>query len=305
MDTGSRPTPIIEPDSPGFSAPPPAYGSMDQVSSGPAALLYTLSNELISIYNEMQASYCDMTTKEAEVQENTINTAAEAQRQQAEYQAWGIACQAFGAAISAGSSIFSVVAESRTNKQDTDLAGTQKADLDKMDKLQAVTRGVAPAQRVTGPATDDEDPYIDARKKQLLDDPTVPSKATDAENGAAYAAMDEKEQLRFKQDLQEKITAKEKALNTTQSRINHRQTQIQTWGQLITGTGNALGQGGQAVYTGLAGQQQAAQQLTSSVTQMANSTAETTKQNLGKYYDTAIQASNAAKEAARASYAQT
>lgn len=283
----------------------PAYGNMNQVSSGPAGILYTLANQLMVVYNELQTLNSEMTVAETNVQSKTIKAAADAQITAAANQAWSIGCQAIGSLASAGASAFSLIGENMKNSSLTDELGKEQPKLDNLNKLQEVTRAPAPNNPVVAEQEADLPPTsARSRAEQLLQDCESAPGTSAEDNRAAYESMTDDERIQFKKDLQERITAQEKVINTLQTKINYNQTTINTASQLISGVTNTASQAGQAVCTWQSGAAQAAKEVSNGVSQMAGGTAESTRSQIAKYYDMVASIIAAARSGAQA-YAQT
>ena len=93
-------------------------------------------------------------------------------------------------------------------------------------------------------------------------------------------SMNPEEYNKFKETLREDIATKEKAVNTITTNINISQTKYNFYKEIGTNGFNAVSQGGSAVFTGVAGQAKAGQQVSSSVSQMAGTAANTAAQGI-------------------------
>ena len=290
------------------------YGSMGQVGSGPAAELYTLANQLMALYNEMEALYNEMTQLEVNTQSQTLQASAQAQRDAAKWQALAIGAQAAGTLLGAVATGATMHMENTQNKDNIDNLNKEQPKLDSLNNLEKSTR-IATNNPTSGNALPDDQPPVAEdqpariRARQLLQRnyepaPGLDEKGVQADYNKAYNAMSVKERIQFRNNLHDDINGQEKVVNTAMSKIQTTQTTIQQKSQLLNAGANLIGQAGQATFTGIQGNSQAGQQIASGVSQMASGTAETTRQNIGKFYDMCASLISAARQGAQA-YAQT
>ena len=286
---------------------PPYNGSMDQVSSGPAGILYTLSNDLIAIYNEVEELYNEMTIAEVNVQKNTIKAGADAQRTTATNQMLGYIAQGVGSLASAGITAGTTIMEGKGMKEDNAILSKQQGELNSLKNLNGIER--IPNQAV-GPGGDRPDLSLRAKnmmngdKYEFPDDAGDQAPTVEAQNKNAIGEFSDTEYATYKTNLAEKISAQEKAINTTQLRINSRTTSTQMTSQMYTAGAQTLTQGAQATTAYYSGKYEAVKQVTSGVTQMASSTADNTRSQIGQFYSKVDQTIANARQGAQ-TYAQT
>ncbi|MBS0605015.1 MAG: hypothetical protein JSS60_08305 [Verrucomicrobia bacterium] len=294
----------------------PYSSGMDQVGSGPAALLYDLSNELIKIYSEVQALYNQMTTMETNVQKTTINAGAAAQIGAAQEQASAIGCQAAGSFASAGVSIGTSALTAYSSSETTTQLGTEEGNMTHLNALNKTSQAVAtgnPDVIVSDEGTLPTSGDVEARALELKNGvykSANPRTAADAEysknlDQMALKKMQENGGLSaFRDELQDSIANQSRTINNLQTQLQVNQTKFNTYGQIATGVANGSAQAGQASFTAAQGNQQACQQISQGTQQLANGTAETTRQGIGKYYDQIASVIASARQGAQA-YAQT
>ncbi len=291
---------------------PPSSGSMFQIGGGPAGTLYTLSNEMIRIYNELEELYKQITLAENSVQRDTINAAADGQRSAGQQQANALWAQAAGSIASAGISIGMAASEFVGNRENSLKLGTEDAELSKLNELKGLTppnKGIvmgdgAPQDRLVS---------LSPRGRALIDEDNESLSTADAgktpeqikqANQNAVSTMNSKEYKAYQDQLQEKITAQEKKVNTTQTQINYNLTKWNLYKDLANGGANAVSQGVQANYTSKGGQAQAANQVASGVSQMADKTSSNALQQNGAAAQAVTSAIQAAAKGSEA-YANT
>lgn len=273
-------------------APQPPYGGggMRWVSTGPAALLYSLANQLISIYARLQALYSEITQSEVTLQSQTIMAGADAQRAAGKQQANALYCQAVGSFASGLVTAATALMTNRSNKPLAEKVGTQETELSNLKNLDKIQN------KPDLVVTDEEKPNatdINNRKAELLKDKNYLTKKFEGRNAkfmenldkAAIGSMDSKEFETFQSNLQSEMSNLTKRINDTHSMIQTNTTQISSQGQMFNGFVTGSAQVGQGIYTAKAAQYNAAEKVNSGVQQLANSTGETTRSNLAKYYD--------------------
>lgn len=284
------------------------FGGMDQVSSGPAGLLYSLSNQLIKVYNELQDLYGKVAVAETSVQQETINAGAAAQIDAAEQQKYGMFAQA--AEALAGAAITGITTGVDSYKssdiyKEMGEAEAEKAPLEKLDELQ---KGTDPASHLIGNPPPNAVPAdITARVNELKNGNyayNVNNPHDMVKNQRAINQMSPDEFAQFKKDLDNKIMDKDKRVNTLQTRRQTQQTSYNTYSQIATQMANTVGKGVESSTTAKAGQAQALQQTSSGVQQMAGSTADSSRGSIGQDYAKVSDAIAAARQGAQA-YAQT
>jgi hypothetical protein len=286
---------------------------MNQVSSGPAGLLYSLSNELIMIYNELQDLYGKVAVAETSVQQSTIIANAASQKQAAVLRAVVIGCQAgealAGAAVT-GITGYKTAKENSAIDTDMDAIEDKLAPLkaldgmDKMDIEGARTFG----QGVNRQAQPGE---VNARMDDLLDrrydyraNGNNPPRTDAAEikelDQQAVNAMNPDQYRQYKDRLGSEIKMHEERLNNKQSTRLQNQTTFKQYGDIFSqGAGVAL-KGVETTTTTLAGAQDANIQVTNGVQSMANSTADSARGSIGQNYAKISDAIAAAKQGANA-----
>lgn len=288
--------------------PQSSYGGMDQVCSGSAGMLYSLSNQLIMTYNDLQDLYGKVATAETNVQELTIKAAATAQRDAAYQQSLTIIGQAVESGIGAAITIVTTAAEkfgsggsNEMTKQMSDLEN-EKAPLTKLDGMK---KGVTPANRMIGDSSN-SGTDVTTRMNDLKrgDYNYTGNENADTINQHAINQMSPDDFTAFKKGLKEELSTKETNINTLQSRLQSRQQTINTYGQLLTGAANGGLKGWESVTTAAAGNAQATVQVANGVQQMANSTADSSRGSIGQEYAKVSDAIAAARQGAQA-YAQT
>ncbi len=281
--------------------------SNNQIGGGPAGILYTLSNELTVIYNQLQSLYNSMTIAETKVQETTINAGAKAQVADAHFQMVGLIIQgltSFGGSIAGGIASYRAAASEGENEKINTNENTIKNLTDVSNKvppqaLQDVSVG-------DNPIEEDNDP----RKAAMLNGSYTFEESAAAhpkemeKNIVAMSKMNDTELGQLRASLERKMAIHEDALNTVTNQINTRQSRFQSFGQMATSGINALGQGGQASTTLLSGEAKAAQQVDGSTTQMVSSTVQDTKQNIAQFYAKIAELISAARQGSN-TYAQT
>ena len=295
----------------------PTSGGMDQVSSGPAGLLYSLSNELILIYNELQDLYGKVAIAETTVQASTITANAASQKQAAVLQAATIGCQAgeafAGAVVTGATGYF----ETKKNSAiDTDITAIQNKleelkALDGMDKKATDLQGARVfGQGAVGGQVDEVAPRMnDLLNRHYEYRATANGPARDAAqikqlDQHAINAMSDDQYSQYKSKLGDEIGIYEKRLNTKNSeRLHNQQTYTQN-AQLYTQGANIAFKGAEAYTTARGGKEQANIQVTNGVQQMANSTADSARGSIGQNYAKVSDAIAAARQGANA-YAQT
>ena len=299
-------TPVKQPAS---VTPPQIYSFMDKISSGPAAILYNLSNQIIKIYSQLQELYAKVNIEATQVQLTEIQASADAQTAAGKSQAASLWAQAGGSLANAGVTGAQLGAESYSNSSNFKTSLTQDAELNNLNSINELK---APPEDVTiGDNAEGPTPPEQLRTSQMkngtykFDDDNDFSPAEIAtKNQDAINAMNAEDHAAFKSTLQEKITAQEKALNTTQSRINYNQTRYSSGAQIVNNLTNCASQGVQAGYATAAAEHQSDQQLASGFSQIANSIADSGRQNLSLYYSKISDVIAAARQGSQA-YAQT
>jgi hypothetical protein len=288
-------------------------GGMNQVSSGPAGLLYSLSNELIMIYNELQDLYGKVAMAETSVQQSTIIANAASQRQAAVLRAVAIGCQA-GEAI-AGAAVTGITGYKTAQKNsalDTEMAAIEdklaplKA-LDGIEKTAADAQGARRFGQGVGPQQVDE---VAPRMNDLLDRRyDYSGTRTDAAelrdlDQHAINAMNPDQYRGYKDRLGAEINTHEKRLNTKQStRLENQQT-FKQYGDIFSQGANIALKSAETTTTTLAGKEDANIQVANGVQSMANSTADSARGSIGQNYAKISDAIAAARQGANA-YAQT
>jgi hypothetical protein len=288
-------------------APPQPYsGGMNQINAGPAAILYKLSNELIALYNQIQALYSEISIAQTTAQSHTITAAATAQRSSAYMQAWGIGVQGIASLVGAGVSIGTTLAEGRSNLKNFSTLSTQQSELDNLDSLNTLTPrnpNIVIAEENMQP------PEVNTTRTSQLRAGTYTFPGQDEglnpeqigrRNQQAIDSMEPGEYQEFKANLKQEIATQKQVINTTQSQINYKQQQINTYSQLANSAVGAVSQGTQAIFTNKTGQDQAATQVITAVSQMENSTAEAAKQEITKAFAEVSQTISAARQGANA-----
>ncbi|GEM_PF-6962327 len=284
----------------------PGFGGMNQVSSGPAGLLYSLSNQLIQIYNQLQNLYGQVANAETTVQQDTIISGAAAQTDAAIQQSNSIYFQMgealFGGVATAGSTAFEAYKGGDLDNQMGDLE-KEKAPLEQLDKLQKKEDLNFGRTIGTREPTGTE---ITARVNELKSGKYANTGTHDPEviNQKAINEMSDEDYTQFKKDLDNKLMDKEKRINTLQSRRQVQQSSYNSYSQIGTQMANSAFKGGEATTTARAGQAQAIQQTSSGVQQMAGSTADSSRGSIGQDYAKVSDAIAAARQGAQA-YAQT
>ncbi len=279
-----------------ISTPPAAtssqgFSSMNQLDSGPAALLYTLANKLIQIYNQLQESYNEMTKAEVSVQQSTIAASAQEQRSTASAEAAGYWCQMGATLASAAVTAVSTFMEGKNNDEINKKLGPQEEQLGKLKALEkmAPTRGANIIVEEEGAAPLRPTP-AHTRATRMKDgtfespgDATLRPHEITAENQEAINTMNTKQYETYRKNLQKQIEAQQREINTTNLTRNHAQTDYQQKTQIATNIVNTAGQGAQALTKTQMGEHQAGQQVASGVTSMASSTADNTRGEINKY----------------------
>jgi hypothetical protein len=289
-------------------APMQPYGLIGQLSSGPAGVLYSLANQLIAIYNRLQELYNQMTQAETLVQRDTITAGAKAQMSAASSQAWSIGCQAFGAFASAGITAFTSYTAQKGNKASMEKLGVQEKELAPLKSLDDLKKtgpnlnvgeeGLESAHVATQRASD----FTNQRNYHFEE--TGDAKVIEQRNQDAINTMNADEYKLFKTNLAKEIESKTSEINTTQSKIQAHQSTWQTYGQIASSLTNTGSQAGQAGFTYAAENARASQQVANGITQMASSSADNTRGNIGQYYAKVSDVIAAARQGAQA-YAQT
>jgi hypothetical protein len=265
---------------------------------------------LISIYAELQALYNEISKSETSVQSKMINSGADAQRDVAYHQGWATRWQAIGSTLGAGVTLATTVGTQFSNKSEIDKLGSQEKQMSQLKDLNELTKNTNlnhPDVVVTN--ADANDP-VNIRRRELLnatngnyESSQLPNvDATVNENAIKSMSPSERELLQEK--LREDITNKTRTTNDIHSTIQTNTTKLSNYSQLGSGGFNALSQWQQASHTSEQGQSQAAQQVCSGVSQMANTTADTGRQGVTKYYDAVGGIISSARQGAQA-YAQT
>lgn len=285
----------------------PSYGGMDQVCSGPAGMLYSLSNQLITIYNDLQTLYGKVAVAETNVQQSTITASAIAQRDAANQQSFTIVGQAIESGIGAAVSIGTMVGENLVTKGIDDQIGNAEGKLSPLKELESLEPGAPIAAHMIGdpgilPATSIAT-RTTALKNGTYDFGETPQVAK-INNQKAIDQMTPQEFTDFKKALNTKISAGESNVNTLQSRRTYVQNRANTFGQMTTGAVNGSLKGWESVTTAAAGNAQAQVQVANGVQGMANSTADAARGSIGQDYAKVSDVIAAARQGAQA-YAQT
>ncbi len=278
-----------------ISTPPAAtssqgFSSMNQLDSGPAALLYTLANKLIQVYNQLQESYNEMTKAEVSVQQSTIAASAQEQRSTASAEAAGYWCQMGATLASAAVTAVSAFMEGKNNVENNVKLAAQDAQLGKLNALEKIEPKapniiVEEEETAALPTSPAQTRALAMKngKFEFADDATLTADQIAAKNQEAIDAMKPKQYERYRNNLQSKIEAQERAKNTTTLNLNRNQTDYQQKTQIANNIFNTAAQGGQALSKNLSGEHQAGQQVASGVTSMASSTADNTRGEINKY----------------------
>jgi len=283
----------------------PSYGGMDQVCSGPAGMLYSLSNQLIMVYNELQDLYGKVAIAETDVQQSTIKAGAASQRSAAALQAWTTGAQAAEAIVGAVVSGATNYLETGENKTIDDEMTGLEADVQPLKDLDALTRNPVPPGRTIGDANFTPQ-SVATRETELKNGQyqyTGQGNATTI-NQHAIDGMSDQDFAQFKKELDTKITDKEKRINTLQSRRLATQQKFNSYGQIVSQGANTLLKGTEAGLTGAAGAYQAQMQVANGVQGMANSTADAARGSIGQDYAKVSDVIASARQGAQA-YAQT
>ena len=299
-------TPVKQPAS---VTPPQIYSFMDKINSGPAALLYNLSNQIIKIYNQLQELYSEVNRDATAVQLKEIQASASAQIAAGKDQARALRAQAVGSFANAAVTGAQLGGESYSNSSNFKTSKTQEAELNNLNsinELKAPPANVTIGDNAEGPTSPEQ-----LRTSQMkngtykFDDDNDSSPAEIAtKNQDAINAMNAEDHAAFKSTLQEKITAQEKALNTTQGRIQENQTRWNSVAQMANNGVNSISQGANALCTEYAANDQSQQQVASGLSQISNSIADSGRQNLSLYYSKISDVIAAARQGSQA-YAQT
>lgn len=292
-------------------APQQSGNLLNQMSSGPAGILYTLSNELTAIYNQLQASYDEMTKAEAKVQQNTIDTAATAQIAAAHKQAMGIWSQAVGSGIGALLTIGGFGAKYFGNGGLSDLNGQVEEQNTTLQSMTETKKLLPPQRNLVVADAERDQAAVNLRANNMkegiytqLGDETKTPEELERLRQDAVNTMSVDEHNNMIKDLDKKIPRAEKKLNELYTRMQYSEQKIDQYVTLANSGVNSISQGFNAVYTGQAGEASATQQVASGMTQMASSTGEATRQNIASNYSKVSEAINAASQGAKA-YAQT
>lgn len=293
------------------TAPQSFYGnSMTQIGGGPAGMLYSLSNEMIKIYNQLQALYKEISLAENAVQKDTITAAADGQRAAAQQQANALYAQAAGAFAGGLVSVGGAATEYFGNRANNAELSVQNTELNRLNELNAMKGPNNDA--IIGPRRDSVDP-LSVRRDALLNNDTealancnANMEAADIKsaNEAAIKTMSPEEFKPFKQDLQKKVLAKEKTVNTAQNAVNSNIMRWNLYKDMVNSGANATSQGVQGYYTTKGGEHQATQQVASAVKDMGASVSNNAMQQNAA----AAQESNSAIATAKAgatAYANT
>ncbi len=286
-------------------------GSMTQMSSGPAGILYTISNELTTIYNQLQASYDEMTKAEAKVQQKTIDTAATAQVAAATKQAYGILSEAIGAGIGAIMTIGGFAAKYVGTGGLLDLNKQVEKQNSTLQTL-GETKKLLPPQGNLIVADATRDPVAtnlraNNMKQGIYAEPGdehLPADQLQRQRQDAVNTMSAEEHSNMMKDINKKIPRAEKELNNLYTRMQYKEQNIDQIINLGNSAVTAGSKGANAAFTAQAGQAQATQQVANGVTQMASGTGEATRQNIAANYNKVSEAINSASQGAKA-YAQT
>jgi len=300
MPSNINTTPANNPNVPGGDvSTSPYFGNLSQVSAGPAGILYALANQLLDLYNKIQAEYNQMVIAQNSAAKSMIIAGADAQRQAGVDQKWATMGQAIASSGQGVGTVASTMIEQRSNPYNSQLQ-TEDGNLTTLQKLETLeNRPVNINVSSRNPATN-IDPAQHAQR--LLDDPL--SQGTDEENQAGYNHMTAQQQKDFKAQLANKIEGTEKRINTISNRSERIGRQAQMTGNLLSGSIGAGGSSLQAFKSSSAAQSNAAQQVAQALSQQTTSAAETAKQQLSNLGGRTGQVIDAAKQGAQA-YAQT
>jgi hypothetical protein len=276
---------------------------MNQLDSGPAALLYSVMATLIQINNELQQIYQQMAVAQVNVQSTTISAAQESTIGAAKDQAWGLGMQALNSAVGAISSLVQSVGDVAGTKELQDQAQTAQKELDSLNTF---------SNRIKSPQYPAEFGDNVAEGAENMTDNAKELAAGNFKNIALTTGKQEdiesmppKDYLSFKQQLQSNIETLTKSVNTSWTQIQQKQQSIQQIASLVQNGVNTGLTGAQATFTGSQGQKQAAAQVTQSVTQMAGTTADTSRGQIGQFFSKVADLIAATKQAVQSSYAQT
>lgn len=298
----------------------PYNGGLYQVSGGPAALLYTLSNELIVIYEELQQLYSEISKEETSTQAQTINAGATAQEAATKHQAYAIGCDAAGSLIGGFISVGTTVLTAKLNGAQTKNLTAADSKMTQLKSLDSAIQEVKlnNSNGVLKNYPNQENPNTVIRSNELkagkLNSTSLQNltpKELQNVNEEAYVRLAQERTptgRSVQEDIAEKlrgeIASQSREINDIHSHIQTKTTTYQGYSQLANGLATGTAQCLKADQTTKSGSSQAAQQISSGVSQMANTTAETTKQNFSKYYDSVSGVIAAARQGAQA-YAQT
>lgn len=297
---------------------------MNQVGSGPAALLYTLSNKLISIYSNLEELYDKMTQLEVSTQNATMQAGYNAQKASAAQQSYGILAQFGGTLFSGVMSLGQYVGTNLASSSATQELSTENSTLSTM---KSISEPLATAKK---------GPEVVVGAQPFVADQDAMDRASELESGqwktkiAGYENADQLKDLdlracrylngdaektengvvrstkltNLEKKLSEAIASQSNIVNAKQTELSMIQTRYGNFGQMGTAAGNAASQGAQAHFTQEQGMQQASQQISQGIQSMAASQAETTRQGIGSYYNQIASLIAAARQGSQA-YAQT
>lgn len=319
----SAPTPVVPVPT------PVVFGSsgMGQISSGPAALLYSLANQMIALYNDVQADYGNMTKTEIAVQSASISSGAKAQIAAATSQMWEKITGAIGAGVGAACSLAPAISMNFGAMKDTQIKLSQsEARLDKLNTLgkqasdqgtTAINQNRGGGPRVMSFEQPGAAPEVTGRANAFRQgnferDPTTNTPYDEATNNRALenlanwkkpgggTVLDD-----VRVDLRRQISDESTIANSHTTTLQKDLTKATLWKDMASGVVNAGSQGIQAHFTSQAAGHSAVQQQAEGTSRLAASMEGTTGQKLGETGSFARQLTDAARSGSQQSYANT
>jgi hypothetical protein len=281
----SQPAPSVQPSQSG--------NCMNQICAGPAALLYTLMNEILSVYNKIQSLAMRLSVAQGKVQLAATFASANFTKASAQSQANQLYTQGAQAFVNAGVNGINLGAQvlganrGKMNeyKENNEVVSQQKTLLG-MKPGSLGSGGVGEGERAPfiGPKTEEQTKMITDTRDKLLETQGAERGRSTAQDQDAIDAMSNDQRAKFQADLKDSIKSKEARMNDISNEIQKNNTERQTFVTLAegitTGTSNVV-QGGFAVQKG---QQDAAQTEAQYISQTASTASQATAQQLVSFF---------------------
>jgi hypothetical protein len=273
--------------------------SMLQIGGGPAGVLYSLANELIQIYNDLQVISREIAILQTSVQKETVNAGADAQREAAYAQKYALFCnvaEALSSAVVTGGTQALSLSKTKTLTDDMRKLEQQVAPLKTLDE--AASRLRNPAEILIGQPTQAN---VDAQVRNFSQGNfSDVSRYSPADNEAAIRHLQTRPNTQdydnFRKHLSDEIKRYDTPINSKASELQTESTKYNTIGTAVTSVTSAAAKGVEAYnFTAKAGEEQAAMQVAQTIQGMADNAQKTASGNLGQQYSKVSEALQTAR----------